>query len=85
MLPLSGAPDRAGGPADARAVPLVASPTGFGCTVAPVSDDVLGLLAVACSFCGKSHKDVKNVISGRGAYICDECVYACVKLLEEEA
>lgn len=29
---------------------------------------------LACSFCGKSQKQVKKLIAGPGAYICDGCV-----------
>jgi len=27
-----------------------------------------------CSFCGKSQGEVKKLIAGPGAYICNECV-----------
>jgi hypothetical protein len=27
-----------------------------------------------CSFCGKSRSEVRVLVSGRGAYICDECM-----------
>jgi hypothetical protein len=27
-----------------------------------------------CSFCGKSRSEVRVLVSGRGAYICDECI-----------
>ena len=27
-----------------------------------------------CSFCGKSQKQVRQLIAGAGVYICDECV-----------
>ena len=37
-----------------------------------------------CSFCGKSHGQVKKLIAGPGVYICDECVTLCVDILEEE-
>ena len=37
-----------------------------------------------CSFCGKSQKQVKKLIAGPGAYICDECVELCSEILEEE-
>jgi transcription elongation factor Elf1 len=29
---------------------------------------------LACSFCGKSQKQVKKLIAGPGVYICDECI-----------
>jgi hypothetical protein len=37
-----------------------------------------------CSFCGKSHADVKKLIAGPGVYICDECVVHCKNALEKE-
>ena len=37
-----------------------------------------------CSFCGKSQKEVKKLIAGPSAYICDECVSLCNEILEEE-
>jgi ATP-dependent Clp protease ATP-binding subunit ClpX len=30
-----------------------------------------------CNFCEKSHNEVKKLISGSSAYICDECVTLC--------
>jgi len=37
-----------------------------------------------CSFCGKSHKEVKKLIAGNEVYICDECVSLCNEIIEEE-
>src|ERR1700757_836552 len=37
-----------------------------------------------CSFCGKSQKQVKKLIAGPGAYICDECIDLCNEIIEEE-
>ena len=39
---------------------------------------------VRCSFCGKSQGQVKRILSGPSAYICDECVELCSSLLHEE-
>jgi len=36
-----------------------------------------------CSFCGKSQKQVIQLIAGPGVYICDECVELCNELIEE--
>lgn len=36
-----------------------------------------------CSFCGKSQKEVKKLIAGRGVYICDECIDVCHTIIEE--
>ena len=38
---------------------------------------------VVCSFCGKTRDEVKRIITGTGAYICDECVQICKKLVDE--
>ncbi len=37
-----------------------------------------------CSFCGKSHAEVKKLIQGPGVYICDNCVLLCKSVLEKE-
>ena len=36
-----------------------------------------------CSFCGKREGQVKRLISGRGVFICDECVDFCKSMLDE--
>jgi len=37
-----------------------------------------------CSFCGKSHAEVKKLIAGPGVYICDNCVTLCKTILDKE-
>jgi ATP-dependent Clp protease ATP-binding subunit ClpX len=37
-----------------------------------------------CSFCGKSHSEVKKLIAGPGVYICDECIEVCSTILQKE-
>ena len=37
-----------------------------------------------CSFCGKSHGEVKKLIAGPGVYICDACVIVCKGILDKE-
>src|SRR5215475_6899753 len=37
-----------------------------------------------CSFCGKSHAEVKKLIAGPGVYICDNCVVLCKQVLDKE-
>ncbi|MFM2295577.1 MAG: ATP-dependent Clp protease, ATP-binding subunit ClpX [Verrucomicrobiota bacterium] len=37
-----------------------------------------------CSFCGKSHAEVRKLISGPGVYICDNCVILCKNVLDRE-
>ncbi|HCW92114.1 MAG: ATP-dependent Clp protease ATP-binding subunit ClpX [Flexistipes sinusarabici] len=38
-----------------------------------------------CSFCGKHQEEVKKLIAGpTDVYICDECIYLCNDILEED-
>ncbi len=37
-----------------------------------------------CSFCGKSHAEVKKLIAGPGVYICDSCINVCKNILDKE-
>ncbi|NDB97088.1 MAG: AAA family ATPase, partial [Verrucomicrobia bacterium] len=37
-----------------------------------------------CSFCGKSHAEVKKLIAGPGVYICDNCITLCTGILHRE-
>ena len=37
-----------------------------------------------CSFCGKSHAEVRKLIQGPGVYICDNCVILCKNVLDRE-
>ncbi|MCF6313500.1 MAG: ATP-dependent Clp protease ATP-binding subunit ClpX [Verrucomicrobiales bacterium] len=37
-----------------------------------------------CSFCGKSHSEVKKLIAGPGVYICDGCIIVCRGILDKE-
>ena len=37
-----------------------------------------------CSFCGKSHSEVKKLIAGPAVYICDECIQVCYSIMEKE-
>ncbi len=39
---------------------------------------------VRCSFCGRTQSEVKRIIAGPNAYICNECVDICRDLIEEE-
>ena len=38
----------------------------------------------ACSFCGKSYKEVQKLIAGGDAYICDSCINVCKNILDKE-
>src|ERR1700761_9325473 len=37
-----------------------------------------------CSFCGKSHAEVRKLVSGPGVYICDNCIILCKNVLDRE-
>jgi ATP-dependent Clp protease ATP-binding subunit ClpX len=38
-----------------------------------------------CSFCGKAQYEVKKLVAGPAAYICDECIELCRCIIEEES
>lgn len=38
-----------------------------------------------CSFCGKTQNEVKKLVAGPSAYICDECIELCRGIIQEEA
>jgi ATP-dependent Clp protease ATP-binding subunit ClpX len=37
-----------------------------------------------CSFCGKSHAEVRKLIAGPGVYICENCILVCKDILDRE-
>ena len=37
-----------------------------------------------CSFCGKTERDVRRLIAGPIAFICDGCVGRCVDIIADE-
>jgi len=37
-----------------------------------------------CSFCGKAQYEVKKLVAGPAAYICDECIELCRCIIDEE-
>ncbi|MBD5431586.1 ATP-dependent Clp protease ATP-binding subunit ClpX [Lactobacillus agrestimuris] len=39
---------------------------------------------IKCSFCGKTQDQVKKMIAGNGAYICNECVDLSKKIIDDE-
>ena len=41
--------------------------------------------SIRCSFCGKHQDQVRRLIAGPGAYICNECVQLCMSILEDES
>ena len=36
-----------------------------------------------CSFCGRSADEVRRLVSGARAYICDACITECLAVLEK--
>ena len=38
---------------------------------------------ICCSFCGKHQDQVRRLIAGPGAYICNECVQLCMSILDD--
>ena len=38
----------------------------------------------ACNFCGRSRAEVKKLVAGPSAFICDRCVSVCRQLLVDE-
>lgn len=38
-----------------------------------------------CSFCGKGQNEVKKLVAGSTAYICDECVDLCRSIINEDS
>ena len=39
---------------------------------------------IRCSFCGKHQSQVKRIIAGPNAYICNECIELCVSILNDD-
>ena len=37
-----------------------------------------------CSFCGKSQDQVRRIIAGPGAYICNECIALCQEIVADD-
>jgi len=38
-----------------------------------------------CSFCGKDESQVKKLVAGAKAYICDECVAKADRIMQDSA
>ena len=37
-----------------------------------------------CTFCGKTEHQVRKLVTGQGAAICDECIELCVSIISDE-
>jgi ATP-dependent Clp protease ATP-binding subunit ClpX len=47
-------------------------------------DNRMGPGMLFCSFCGKMQSEVRKLVAGPTAYICDECIELCRCIVEEE-
>ncbi|MEQ8159876.1 MAG: ATP-dependent Clp protease ATP-binding subunit ClpX [Smithellaceae bacterium] len=47
-------------------------------------DNRSGQGTLFCSFCGKMQSEVKKLVAGPTAYICDECIELCRCIIEED-
>jgi len=47
-------------------------------------DNRIGQGMLFCSFCGKMQSEVRKLVAGPTAYICDECIELCRCIVEEE-
>jgi hypothetical protein len=41
------------------------------------------VLPLRCSFCGRSEAEVRKLVAGALAFICDDCVAACTRIVHE--
>ena len=39
---------------------------------------------IRCSFCGKTQDQVRRIVAGPGAYICNECVLLCQEIVSDD-
>lgn len=37
-----------------------------------------------CNFCGKKESDVERLLFSNGSFICDECIYLCYQMLNDD-
>ena len=47
-------------------------------------DDLTNARKVRCSFCGKTQDQVRRLIAGPGAYICNECIALCQEIVADD-
>jgi hypothetical protein len=40
--------------------------------------------SITCTWCGKGRDQVKKILSGKAAHLCNECVALCADILESE-
>jgi ATP-dependent Clp protease ATP-binding subunit ClpX len=49
-----------------------------------MAKDDISSRKLRCSFCGKTQDQVRKIIAGPGAYICNECVALCQEIVGED-
>ena len=49
-----------------------------------MAKDDISSRKLRCSFCGKTQDQVRKIIAGPGAYICNECVALCQEIVSED-
>ena len=49
-----------------------------------MAENTQGGNPICCSFCGKETGKVDRMIMGNGAYICDECILACLDIISDD-
>lgn len=47
-------------------------------------DNRMGQGMLFCSFCGKTQSEVRKLVAGPTAYICDECIELCRCIIDED-
>ena len=49
-----------------------------------MTKDDLNSRKLRCSFCGKTQDQVRRIIAGPGAYICNECIALCQEIVADD-
>jgi len=49
-----------------------------------MAKDDISSRKLRCSFCGKTQDQVRRIIAGPGAYICNECVSLCQEIMADD-
>ncbi len=49
-----------------------------------MAKDDMSSRKLRCSFCGKSQDQVRRIIAGPGAYICNECIALCQEIVADD-
>ncbi len=49
-----------------------------------MAKDTINMPKHRCSFCGKSQDQVRRIIAGPGAYICNECIALCQEIVADD-